>query len=153
MGTKLDETVPPRNESQICLTTIFALLLSESRKRRAVLQCLRDPTVQPQSNRAIARRCGVDHKTVGKFRKALSGDIPQMHRLVRRGKTSFMMDITNIGRTRHLQPSMATSFLTGEVLLALGVSPAAAQRIHARLASMSAVQRQQAIRLLQTLLL
>ncbi len=119
-------------------------------KRRAVLQCLCDPTVQPQSNRAIARRCGVDHKTVGKFRKALSGDIPQMHRLVRRGKATYRMDTTRIGRTRHLQPS---TVLTGEVLLALGVSPGAAQRIHARLASMSAVQRQQAIRLLQTLLL
>ena len=119
-------------------------------KRRAVLQCLCDPTVQPQSNRAIARRCGVNYKTVGKFRKALSGDIPQMHRLVRRGKASYMMNITNIGR---LQPSTATPILTGEVLLALGVSPAAAQRIHARLASMSTVQRQQAIRLLQTLLL
>ena len=119
-------------------------------KRRAVLQCLCDPTVQPQSNRAIARRCGVDHKTVGKFRKALSGDIPQMYRLVRRGKATYRMDTTRIGRTRHLQPS---TVLTGEVLLALGVSPGAAQRIHARLASMSAVQRQQAIRLLQTLLL
>ena len=122
-------------------------------KRRAVLQCLCDPAVQPQSNRAIARRCGVNHKTVGKFRKALSDDIPQMHRLVRRGKATYRMDTTRIGRTRHLQPSTATPILTGEVLLALGVSPAAAQRIHARLASMSTVQRQQAIRFLQTLLL
>ncbi len=30
LGTKLDEMVPPRNESQICLTTILARLLSES---------------------------------------------------------------------------------------------------------------------------
>ncbi len=122
-------------------------------KRRAVLQCLHDPTMQPQSNRSIARRCGVDPKTVSKFRKALSGDIPQMHRLVQRGKATYMMDISNIGRTCYLQPSMDTPFLTGEALLSLGVSPAVAQRIHARLASMSAVQRQQAIRLLQTLLL
>jgi hypothetical protein len=47
-------------------------------KRRAVETLLRDPEWSQWSDREIARRCHVDHKTVGAIRSELSGEIPQI---------------------------------------------------------------------------
>lgn len=97
-------------------------------KRCEVLTLLHDPAWRQQSDRAIARQCGVDHKFVGKLRKELSGDIPT-------------------------PPQARPPVLTGETLLSAGCPPALAQRIHARLAAMPPAQRRQAERLLAKLLL
>jgi hypothetical protein len=53
-----------------------ALPRSRADKRRAVLSLLNDPEWKQWSDREIARVCKVDHKTVGKIRKSLTGEIP-----------------------------------------------------------------------------
>lgn len=60
-------------------------------KRRAVDTLLRDEEWAAWSDREIARRVGVDHKTVGARRAALSGEIPQIEtRRVERGGTEYI---------------------------------------------------------------
>ncbi|MFP4225036.1 MAG: ParB N-terminal domain-containing protein [Phycisphaeraceae bacterium] len=46
-------------------------------KREAVRTLLEDEEWGKWSDREIARRCGVDHKTVGRLRDELTGEIPQ----------------------------------------------------------------------------
>ncbi len=53
-----------------------ALPRSRADKRKAVLTLLEDPQWKQWSDRQIARVCKVDHKTVGKIRKSLTGEIP-----------------------------------------------------------------------------
>ncbi|MGK7882836.1 MAG: ParB N-terminal domain-containing protein [Crocosphaera sp.] len=53
-----------------------ALPRSRADKRKAVLTLLQDPQWKQWSDRQIARVCKVDHKTVGKIRKSLTGDFP-----------------------------------------------------------------------------
>src|SRR5262245_45722698 len=62
-------------------------------KREAVLQLLHDAYWRQRGDRAIAQQCGVDHKTVAKWRKALSGDIPQMERTVQRNGTAYTLHL------------------------------------------------------------
>lgn len=45
-------------------------------KRRAVESLLRDPEWAKWSDREIGKACAVDHKTVGKVRRELTGEIP-----------------------------------------------------------------------------
>jgi hypothetical protein len=45
-------------------------------KKRAVLTLLRDAEWQQWSDRGIAGRVKVDHKTVGKYHRELNGEIP-----------------------------------------------------------------------------
>jgi hypothetical protein len=45
-------------------------------KKRAVLTLLRDPEWREWSDREIAGRVKVDHKTVGKYRRELNGEFP-----------------------------------------------------------------------------
>lgn len=62
----------------------------------AVTTALRHPRSLNKSDREIARHCGCDHKTVGKYRKELeaSGDIPQMPtRTVQRNGAEYQMTI------------------------------------------------------------
>jgi hypothetical protein len=61
-------------------------------KRRAVETLLRDPEWSQWSDREIARRAAVDHKTVSARRSALSGEIPQIEtRRVERNGTEYTM--------------------------------------------------------------
>jgi transcriptional regulator with XRE-family HTH domain len=53
-----------------------ALPRSRADKRKVVLTLLNDPEWKQWSDREIARQCKVDHKTVGKIRKSLTGDFP-----------------------------------------------------------------------------
>jgi hypothetical protein len=101
---------------------------SNTTKRTNVLRLLRDPIHRNQSDRAIARLAGVNHKTVGKWRRELTGEFPT-------------------------PPQPCLLALTGETMLSAGCPPALAQRIHARLATMPPAQRQRAERLLVTLIL
>jgi hypothetical protein len=57
-------------------------------KRRSVLLLLNDEEWRTWSSREIARRTGVDHKTVEALRAELSGEFPQIERAVsRQGQT------------------------------------------------------------------
>jgi hypothetical protein len=62
----------------------------------AVTTALRHPRAIGKSDREIARHCGCDHKTVGKYRKELeaSGERPQMPAItVTRNGTDYQMTI------------------------------------------------------------
>ena len=60
---------------------------------------LQDEEWSRWSDREIARRTGVDHKTVGNVRNELSGEIPQItERKVQRGETVYTQNTSNIGR-------------------------------------------------------
>lgn len=63
---------------------------------KSVKSALRHPNAQGKSDREIARHCGCDHKTVGKYRKDLeaSGERPQMPtRTVQRNGTEYQMTV------------------------------------------------------------
>jgi hypothetical protein len=63
---------------------------------QAVTIALRHAHAQGKSDREIARHCGCDHKTVGKYRKALeaSGELPQIDtRTVQRNGAAYQMTI------------------------------------------------------------
>lgn len=63
---------------------------------KSVKAALRHPNAQGASDREIARHCGCDHKTVGKYRKDLetSGERPQMPvKTVTRNGTEYQMTI------------------------------------------------------------
>lgn len=86
-------------------------------KRKVVMSLISDPEWSKWSDREIARQCGVDHKTVGKYRRALlsnspllnlPGEIPQIQnsmnqsqyqaqRKIQRNGKVHCMDVTNIG--------------------------------------------------------
>ncbi len=49
---------------------------TQADKRRSVETLLRDPEWSRWSDREIGKACAVDHKTVGKVRRELTGEIP-----------------------------------------------------------------------------
>jgi hypothetical protein len=49
---------------------------SQADKRQSVETLLRDPEWSSWSDREIGKACAVDHKTVGKIRRELTGDFP-----------------------------------------------------------------------------
>ena len=49
---------------------------SQADKRRSIETLLRDPEWSRGSDREIGKACAVDHKTVGKVRRELTGEIP-----------------------------------------------------------------------------
>ena len=51
---------------------------TDADKRRAVETILRDPDWTKWSDREIGKACAVDHKTVGKVRRSLTGDVPTL---------------------------------------------------------------------------
>ncbi len=63
---------------------------------RVVKNALRHPNGVSLPDREIARHCGCDHKTVGKYRQELetSGEIPQIEkRDIRRGDQSYQIEV------------------------------------------------------------
>jgi hypothetical protein len=74
-------------------------------KRRAVEMALKLAAVEGNdwSDREIARRCRVDHRTVANMRKELSGEIPQIDNSIRkvtRGGKTYIQNTGNIGRRK-----------------------------------------------------
>lgn len=49
------------------------------------------------SDREIARRVGVDHKSVGKLRPNVSGEVPQIERKVERNGQTYIQNTANSG--------------------------------------------------------
>jgi hypothetical protein len=125
---------------------------SHADKQCAVLALLHDPAWCQCSNRAIAQYCGVDHKTVGKWRKALSGDIPQTERTVQRNGTTYTLHLPAAPHQDQLHPSQ-TALTLAEVLVTQGLSPEAARRLLARLQPMPRGKQRRVERMLQELLL
>lgn len=76
-------------------------------KCRAVTALLHDPEWSSWSDREIARRCGVDHKTVSALRRELSGDNPQMAgqvRKVERSGTTYTLRASQAPRASRTPP-------------------------------------------------
>ena len=76
-------------------------------KRKAITTLLTDPEWKEWSDREIAKRTHVDHKTVAKLRRELSGDgvngeIPMERKLTTRYGTEA---------TRHVEPKQKTSVM------------------------------------------
>jgi len=73
-------------------------------KRKAVLTLLNDPEWAQWSNREIARRCRVDHVTVGNVRSSLvkitSDPDPQTRRTRTKHGTETTMNTSRIGKTK-----------------------------------------------------
>lgn len=67
-------------------------------KRRAVKRLLRDYEWQKWSDREIARRCGVDHKTVGNLRKDMY-PLDNQSGEFRKGADGRITNIANIGKS------------------------------------------------------
>ena len=89
---------------------------------------------------------------MGKWRKALSGDIPQITCTVQRNGTTYTLHLP--ASPRQAQPQAPHPALRiVERLVILGLSQEAALRLRDRLAALSPAQRRQAERLLQALLL
>jgi len=59
-----------------CANADHGLRRSQADKRRSVETLLRDPVWSRWSDREIGKACKVDHKTVGKVRRELTGEIP-----------------------------------------------------------------------------
>ena len=78
-------------------------------KRKAVLTLLEDEEWSKWTDRDIAKRCGVDHKTVGAARQNLTGEIPQSSSATRTYKTRHgtvaRMKTGNINRHRNRGPN------------------------------------------------
>lgn len=75
-------------------------------KRRAVRRLLEDEEWSRWSDREIARRCKVDHKTVGKLRRDVTGDFPSDERVYStKHGTVATMDTAKIGKAREPEES------------------------------------------------
>jgi ParB-like chromosome segregation protein Spo0J len=83
------------------------LARSDTDKRRAVERLLADEEWGQWSDREIARRCHVDHKTVAKVRKGASGEIPQIERKVERGGTVYQQKVAKAPRQARQVPEEA----------------------------------------------
>lgn len=68
-------------------------------KRRAVMVLLNDPEWSKWSDRDIARQCSVDHKTVGKYRSEVTGELPSetSRTYTTKHGTTATMKTANIG--------------------------------------------------------
>ena len=68
-----------------------------SDRKRDAVALLQDPEVSALSDREIGRRCGLDGKTIKALRQKLSGDVPQVRKVGRKGK-SYFIDVSRIGK-------------------------------------------------------
>lgn len=93
-------------------TTHGAPLLLSERKNNAKVM-LEDEEWSQWSDRKIAEQCGLDHKTVGRLRGELSGEFPQIERLVERNGTVYTINTSNIGQ-RQPEPQPETEYATIE---------------------------------------
>lgn len=77
-------------------------------KRRAVLTLLNDAEWVKWSDREIAKVCHVDHKTVGKFRVEVTGEIPSERTYTTKHGTKATMNTAAIGKpTRNTEDETA----------------------------------------------
>lgn len=104
-----------------------------------MLTLLNDPEWKQWSDREIARLCKVDHKTVGKIRKSLTGEIPsdpstsltaevpsedleEINEHLRTYRTKHgtiaTMNTTNIGKNPEEERNNTIKVTTDEVLIA-----------------------------------
>lgn len=85
---------------------------SNEDKRRAVQTLLADPEWAAWSDREIARRCGVDGKTVAGLRPRASAESPQIDpkRKVERNGTVYEQYTAGIGRRREPEPDADYTF-------------------------------------------
>jgi hypothetical protein len=107
------------------------------RTHSAVLALLQDPAWGQCSNRAIARYWGIDPKMVAKWRRALSGDIPQITCTVQRNGTTYPRHLPASPR-RQAQPQfLRTAPTIAQALVIQRPTPVAAQRLLSRLQALA----------------
>lgn len=91
-------------------------------KRKAVMTMLNDEEWCKWSDREIARRCAVDHVTVIKYRKEISGENHQMERKVERNGKVYTQNTANIGK--HYQaPDVNEKLVIEDEMLPMGNKP------------------------------
>ena len=76
---------------------------SNADKARAVKAALHHPHGAEKSDRQIAEHVGVDHKTVGKFRTKLTGEVPQS--TTRTGRDGRTINTAKIGKSAERPPA------------------------------------------------
>lgn len=70
------------------------------RNRKKVIAALRDPDLRDLSNASLGRRLDVDGKTIAKYRKELSKEIPGLDspdRIACRGDSQYIMNTGTLG--------------------------------------------------------
>lgn len=77
---------------------IHGLRRTNDDKRRAVMLLLEDEEWRRWSDREIARRCGVDDKTVSSVRKSICGNSADTKRQTRRNGVVYEIETAGIGR-------------------------------------------------------
>jgi hypothetical protein len=98
---------------------------SHADKRRAVLRLLEDPTWQQWSDHEMARHCGVDHKTVARWRKVVTREIPSERTYQTKHGTRGTMDTSHIGARAVPEPQEAFPTRPVDDVAAGGVNPGA----------------------------
>lgn len=84
-------------------------------KRKAVLTLLNDEEWSKWSDRKIADKTGVTHKTVSKYRSELSGEFPQTERKVTRNGTTYNVKVTNISRSNQQRKQAALASVIKQI--------------------------------------
>jgi hypothetical protein len=82
-------------------------------KRRAVLILLDDAEWGAWSDREIARRCGVDNKTVSSLRARPSEEVPQI-RTVERNGTTYQQNTAAIGKSSQVEETSPPSVVVSD---------------------------------------
>ncbi len=88
----------------LTVNATHGLRRSNADKRKAVMTLLEDSEWSQWSNREIARRCGVNEKTVRNLRESICGNSADTNlnnqRKVKRGGKTYIQDTTNIGKDK-----------------------------------------------------
>jgi len=82
----------------VSANTRHGLKRTREDKQLAIRTLLKDRIWKKWSNREIARHCKVDHKTVGKIRKELTGEIPSERTYKTKHGTKAIMNTSKIGK-------------------------------------------------------
>lgn len=103
--TKIAEDITPGTRRDALAYSLGAnerhgLRRTNADKRKAVATALADAEWQTWSDNAIAKLCGVDHKTVGAHRASILGNSQDSgaKRVVERNGKTYQQDTKNIGR-------------------------------------------------------
>jgi hypothetical protein len=97
---------------------------SPADKRRAVWHLLEDAEWRQWSDHAMARHCGVDHKTVARWRKEVTRELPSERTYRTKHGTPTTMNTTNIGKRTLPGPQEAPTTMAVHDVAVRGVDPA-----------------------------
>ncbi len=96
---------------------IHGLRRTQADKRRSVETLLRDPMWSKWSDREIGKACAVDHKTVGRVRRELTGEIPTERVVTYRNRHGNQSEMRVSGATGSILDKVLTK-ISDEALIA-----------------------------------